>query len=234
VDREVRKTFEETAPVRKSWESVEAVAKPFAPMLAARGMAVPQALESYLRTDALLTQGTPEQKAHTFAQLVRTYGMANESGLEAINRFLGQSSPAPASPFVQQQPAVDPNVIAAQVRAQIEQEQRNKQLSTFYDSHEFAMDLDGDMAAIVSAGRTRDPEEAYKLALRMHELDEASEIGAILRQRKAAKAAEGQQASAAAKRSAGTSVKSQPTVVASAPPKGIRAALEAAMAKGGK
>lgn len=222
-EREIARTLQETADVRKGYEQVQRTLAPYETIARANGMDAMSYAGSVLQTAAVLHVGTPQQKAQAFAALIQQF----QPDLQAINAFLeGKAGPVP-----QNQPAARPVDIESLVNQKLEQARAKQDAESFLATKpEFLDDVRDDMLLVMqtarSQGRNMTWAEAYDRACKMNE-----GVQEALAQRKAAEATRTAQPVTDAARRAASSVRSQPAAPMRAQPKGIREAMEAAAEK---
>jgi len=223
-EREIQAALQTTAADRKYAEEIRQTIQPYEAMLRSQGATPAQAVGTLLRSGYTLQHGTPQQKAQLAAQIITGYGV----DIEQLAAALDGKATAPAQ--------VDPRSIAQQVEAQIMQRlgsqaatqaaQRNQErLDKFAEAHEFFEDVRVKMADILAARGDTNPtdaalDDAYDLACRVH-----PDIGNVVKQREAAKAAETSQEATKRAQEAASSIKSTPAGAKAPPPADRREVL---------
>jgi hypothetical protein len=236
LDREVRQTMQEAAPLRRMKEEVEKAFAPYQQFAQSIGQ-TPLGLAQQASQVALQISTAPAHvAAKVFADLIRS---RPDVQLELINGHLdGQPQAQP------QQPHIDPATIAAQAeervwkRLQGERQEREaakarSMVEEFASSpeHEFFQDVWPDMAGLIDAAKARNVElplkDAYDRAVWAN-----PELRAILQQRELAKSAATAKAATQRASAAGSSIRNQPASPVNGKATGdLRADIEAAFAQ---
>jgi hypothetical protein len=225
VDREYRKTLEETAEARRGYQQFKETVGPFEAMIRAEGGHPLQAVGNLLNTAAALRTAPVAHKGQVIASLINTFGIP----LEAVNAALGgPQTGQPSSTQPQMAPEYrDPRVdeLLSTLREQRTQHlQAIQQKSTadveaFLASKEFAEDVREEMADLMDVVSMQNQRRLQQgLAPTPFTLDDAynravqlkPDIVEVLKQREAAKAAQSSQSSTQRARYAASSVRSQP------------------------
>lgn len=202
-EREFTSGIQEKATQAKAYQEVQETIRPFEADMVAAGYTVPKALQEWAQLSHTMHRGSPQQKAALAAHLINSMG--GDDVIDAINAAR-QGQP------VQQQAQQNPqgfseNQLEAwfQKKAQMAAQQRTQQeWQSAIAADEFGEDVKQLAWAIAQAQRVP-PAEAIKLAKLAH-----PEIGPIMRQREAATAANGGNASVARAKLAASSVRSSP------------------------
>lgn len=218
-ERDMTRGLQEAAPARKFQQDFQATIAPYEAHIRSQGADPMKAIGSLLQTSYALTSAPPAHKAQVVAQIIKGYGV----DIAALDSILsGEAAPQSAP----QQ--FDPNAIAQQVQQQVMQtiqQQRMEahrskaaqEIEAFASEKPFFDDLREEVADYMEVAAKRGIamtlEQAYSRALKVHESDDKSEIGIVLRQRKAAEAAKANQASTQRAKVASSSVRSQPASV---------------------
>lgn len=227
LEGDTRRVMQESAELRKESQRFQQAVAPYSAMLASEGIDAVHASADLLRQAYLLRTGAPQQRAKLLAGWIQQSGVPIDLLAQALD----------AAPTQQQPQALDPEAIIRQAEQRVEQRMkaaRDQHLTTraqadwakFSQSHEFAEDLRQKIGVLVGAasqqGVAMTLEEAYNMAVAMD-----PQVSGVLKQRQAAGAAATAQAATQRAMAASSSVRSAPAVAAAAPPKGLRAVLEA-------
>jgi hypothetical protein len=233
-EREIEAGMREASEARQNWSRFEEVARPFLPFMAMNGSDPIQAASNMFRTTAMLQSGSPIQKAGMMAQVMMQYAVDPELVYAAL-----QGAPPPA-----QQPRGeirDPRVDQLLSRLESAKAEKEKavearlqqEIETFAQKAEWFSDVRIPMADLIEVwdrqGKITDSnltemiQKAYDVAVQMN-----PDIAQAVRQRQAAGQASTAQANLQRAKNAASSVRSQPTVGGSGPPKNRREALERA------
>lgn len=201
VERETKATIQETAAARKAYQEIQEAYRPFEPVLASLGYTPAAQIAEHSRFTYTMTQGSPQQKAGFIASMINSSGV----DLDLINEVLS-GQPPPAQQAQPQGVMTEAQLEAWFARkAQAAQQQRAEQeWRSAVQGHEFGADLEK-LARAIAQAQGVSPKEAMTLAQGAH-----PEIGPIMRQREAANAAQGGNASIQRAKLAASSVKSSP------------------------
>lgn len=201
--------------------SMERALQPYMQTIQSLGVAPDVAVGHLLRADAMLRNGSQEQKATYLATLAKQYGID-----------MGQASQvAPEQQYVFQLEQQLKQLQQQQQDFQRSQQERemqslNSELQAFSQEHEHFEAVRDDMAALLQAGRAKDLQEAYDMAVYANPQTRA----ALLEQQRqeALKQAQSQALASRAKAAAVSVRGSSPASGSVAAPTSLRAALEAA------
>lgn len=225
-ETEITRTLQETAQARQVASQVRETLAPFEGLARANGMDSLRYAGSVMQTAAALHMGTPVQKAHIVAQLIRAYAI----DVDGVNAVMQGQAPAQTA-----QPPQDVGQLveqALQARIQQATETRATQAWQEFESNapEFLADVKDAMREILMVagqqGRTMTYQQAYDRACKMDE-----GVSETLAQRKSAAAARTAQPVTPAARAAASSIRSRPAVAPAAQSKGLDAAMRAAADK---
>ena len=201
--------------------SMERALQPYQQTLQGLGVSPDVAVSSLLKADAMLRNGSQEQKAQYLATLAQQYGID-----------MGQASQVPQKdPYTfhleQQLQRVQQQQEEFQ-RSQQERESQslNSELQAFAQTAEHFEVVRDDMAALLQAGRAKDLQDAYDKAVYAN--PQTREI--LLKQQESDRVKQAQQTALANRaRAAAVSVRgSSPASGSAAAPTSLRAALESA------
>jgi hypothetical protein len=211
-------TYKQAAARAQAYDQVIA---PYQQTLQKMGVAPEAAIGALFKADHILRNSAPHEKAQYFAQLAQEYGIQLDQ--------------------VQNPPQVDPayqhvlnelqNLKASQqqdlyTRQQAEQAQLNSQIASFAEGKEHFDAVREDMAALLQAGRAKDLDAAYDMAIWARP-DLRS--GLLQQQTRAAEEKARAEVQKAKAQSASVSVRgSSPVSGQTATPDNLRAAIEAA------
>lgn len=201
--------------------SMERTLQPYMQTIQGLGISPDVAVGHLLRADAMLRSGTPEQKATYLATLAKQYGID-----------MGQASQvAPEQQYVFQLEQQLRKLQQQQEEFQRSQQERemqtlNSELQSFAQDHEHFEAVRDDMAALLQAGRAKDLQQAYDMAVYANPQTRA----ALLEQQRqeALKQAQSQALANRAKAAAVSVRGSSPASGSTAAPTSLRAALESA------
>jgi hypothetical protein len=239
VDKEVRKTMQEAALVKKSIEAVDQTIAPFEHLIrtaqAARGEQYNplQTIGTLLRTAAQLQVGSPQDQAQIVASLIKTHRIP----LDVVNEALGfrveqqdpeadaeggeveQPQPRPVRRQQPQQHAQapgefhDPRLDSLLEKARVDQEARNAAVIESFKKdpkNEFFEDVRVEMAALMEAAESRGQKMGMQEAYdRAVRAD--PELWKIVEQRRAIERVKKQSQSNQRAKAAAASVPSSPT-----------------------
>lgn len=227
IDREVRKTMQESASARQTAIEWQRTVAPFEAMIRAEGAEPVKAVGELLRTAAALRSAPAGHKAQLVASMISTFGI-DPAAVAA--HLAGTAPPAQPQPQPRQQEFRDPRLDQFFQERQTQMAERiETELQEFSQTHDFMEDVAPRLSVLLkTAAEQRIPislEEAYNAAIAMD-----PELSAVVKQREAAKASNVQKASTERARAASSSIKGSPAGGSSTPPKpkGMRAQLEAA------
>lgn len=207
VDREVARTMNESASLRKQQEAFNRTVAPYAHVLQAEGLEPLQAVDTVFKMVNRLRVGTPQEKAQIVAHLTKSYGVDVEQLANALDGHAAAAAP--------QQQFRDPRVdqllstieTGKREREQALREEGRQAWEDFVGSHEFAEDVKADMAYVMESRGDISEEDAYNLAIKLFH----PEIQGVLDQRDEAKRAATPNGATQRKRAASVSVRSAPT-----------------------
>jgi hypothetical protein len=215
VDREVRKTMQDSAEARQNYQRFREVFAPAEPLLRAQNVDPVAFTSSAVQTAMALAAGTQAIKAQALVQLIKTYGVDIQALDAALTQSMGHAPP-PGSPGVPVGPYQDPRV--DELLRSIEQakslqarqlEERARAEIAKVENEEFFEDVRADMADLLDLAARRGvaltPQEAYRRATLLH-----PEVSKVLEQREAAKQAANPNGSTQRARAAAASVKGSP------------------------
>lgn len=183
----------QAAEARKFTEQFEKTVEPFKAIIAAEGAESPiAAVEALMQTTAVLSMGTPQQKAARISQLISHYGI----DLDTLDEVLS----AEISGTPQQQAQNDPiqslleqrlkpvEEFMQNINGQLEQTQQTQQaavaqeVTSWSEGKEFLEDVRLDMADLLdmskARGRNMTLDEAYTAACNMN-----PEVSRVVQQR---------------------------------------------------
>ena len=201
--------------------SMEKALQPYQQTLQGLGVTPDVAVGSLLRADAMLRNGSPQEKAHYLSVIAQQYGID-----------LGQAAeiPRPDAYTFQLEQRLQ-NLQAQQEQYQRSHQERetqslNSELQEFAQTAEHFEVVRDDMAALLQAGRANDLQAAYDMAVYAN--PQTREI--LLKQQESDRIKQAQSAAIATRaKAASVSVRgSSPASGSSASPTNLRAALEAA------
>ena len=228
-EREHGQLMEQAASARQFNDAFQRVCSPYEVLIRAEQTTPLQAVDSLLRSAAVMHVGSPEQKVGLVAGIIKQYGV----DLHLLDSVLANAPlPAPGAG-----PMLDPRVdqLLAQQQAWFQQQQQTEQaglqhlLGDFAATHEFYGDLRLVMADLIEmAGRRGDVltmEDAYAKACK---LDDG--VSKILSTRASANSAGAQNAAAQRARRAALSITGDTTPAGATMPRddSLRSTLEAA------
>jgi hypothetical protein len=236
-ETEINRALNDGAESRKMGEAMAQAAAPYAQMIAMEGSDPVSSAASMFQTAAVLKSGTPRDQAGTIARIVQMYNIDVQLLDQALSAGMPQQTQQPANGQQPPAPAYDPRidqVIQQQQQMMSAQQSRENQhrqqvqsamgvqVEGFGKDHEFFADLRASMADIVDVahmqGRDMPLQQAYDTAIAMR-----PEIGQVIAQRAAAKAA-GNGSANRAKRAA-SSVKDSPSGGKAPPRDDLRGAI---------
>jgi hypothetical protein len=243
-ESEGQRLLQDTAGLRQFAQQFDNVVRPYEMFIRSEGSDPLSAVQGLMNTAAELRVGTPQQKAHIVANIVRQHGIDLELLDHTLAQVLGVTQPGQQAPQQLRDPRVD-QLLAQQQRQQWEQQQYLQQqdaletqtiqqgLAHFASTHEFYTDVASTMADLVDvATRQGQPINLERIYARACQLDE--QVSTIISQRGGAQPGrpgvpQTSQAVLRAKRAA-ASVKGDPNPAGSTVPKddSIRASIEAA------
>lgn len=191
-ERQIQETLTQTDNVRKFANDFAQIVQPYSHLIAQAGSTPLRAVDSMMRTAAVLTTGSQEQKAQTLVNLIAQYGVDIPtldkvlSGVVKDGKVQGatpqqEQPPAWARPMFEFMSTVQQQRMAAQQAAAAEAQQAVESFS----EKPFFEDLREEMADLIEVaarrGRAMTMEEAYERAVQAN-----PEIRAIVQQRQAA------------------------------------------------
>ena len=201
--------------------SMEKALQPYQQTLQGLGVSPDVAVGSLLRADAMLRNGSAQEKAHYLSVIAQQYGID-----------LGQAAdvPRPDAYTFQLEQRLQ-NMQAQQEQFQRSQQERemqslNSELQDFAQTAEHFEAVRDDMAALLQAGRAKDLKDAYDMAVYAN-----PQTRQTMLEQQRNEALKQAQSSAIANRAKAASVSvrgSSPASGSSASPTNLRAALEAA------
>lgn len=202
-------------------QAIDQVIAPYQQTLQKMGVAPEAAIGALFKADHILRTSAPHEKIQYFAQLAQEYGISidqlqNPPQVDpAYQQVLNELQALKAS---QQQDM--------QTRQQAEQAQLNSQIAAFAEGKEHFDAVREDMAALLQAGRAKDLDTAYDMAIWARP---DLRTGLLQQQTRAAEEKARAEVQKAKAQSASVSVRgSSPVSGQSATPTDIRSALEAA------
>jgi hypothetical protein len=204
IDREVRRTMQESAEARQGYQKFREIFTPVEPILRANNVDPHKFTSDAVQLVMTLSAGAPQIKAQAIAGLIRVYNI----DIPILDGLLsGQAQPV--SPEVYRDPRVDQLMqTIEQAKSQREQQleaQARAQLAEI-EGEEYFEDLREDMADLLDLAAKRNlaltPREAYNRAALMH-----PEISKVLQQREAARAAANPSGSTLRSKLAASSIK---------------------------
>jgi hypothetical protein len=229
-EKEASRLVQETSQARQVTDFVGQLQQKYAPALQAEGVDALTASANLMNLASRLRFGTPVEKAHLAAQIIRNYGVdvtALANALDGQPMQQGQQQP---------QMMTDPRVDQLFTQLQGMQQQREEQViqkatgevEAFGDGKEFFEDVREDMADLLEVAARRgidlSLEQAYERACKMQ-----PDISKVLDAREAQRrAGTGQQSTQRAKLAA-SSVRGTPAGVSTSQPKDLRGDIEAAI-----
>lgn len=197
-DREVTVALHEAAERSKRGDVFSQLIAPFEPHIRATGGDPLNFASKAMQALYTLRMGSKEERAQLAAQMYQLANVSDEEFVQAV-----QKGPSPQS-----QPAqapVDPNAIAEQVYAHIQQRQAVQEWQTFVSTHEHADTVKGVMQALLRGGVAKDYGDAYNQAVKIH-----PDVAPKVAQAEAAKAATSLREATQRARTATSSVRSNP------------------------
>jgi hypothetical protein len=232
VDREVRKTMQESSEARKFATNVHQTLAPFEGLARANGLDTVRYAGTVMQTAAALHMGTPQQKAAVVAQLIGTYGI----DVDAVNAVMQGQAPAAAP---QAPPQVNVRQEMQRVFSELQNQQLQQQATSAIEKARADSEFWGDVgeekivnlaAALINSEPGLDPILALKNSYGML-AERTPTVSGVLKQRAEAEAAKARLASTQQARAAAGSIKGTPTSQGESRPAGLRAVLEARAAK---
>lgn len=227
LDKETVGVLRESANARKFAESFNQVVSPYMGAIQSEGGNPLQTVHGLLQTaQALRGPG----KAQVVANIIRQFGVSEESLVEALQGQAPQGHGRAAAPAPAQTEFRDPRVDQMlEQRAQALTQRAHRDTAAFSEKAEFIEDVRHHMALLLKEAADRGQgmtlEEAYDAACWANK-----DVRGTLQKREAAKA--NAQASTQRARAASSSIRSQPASAGTAGPDGsIRGDIMAAMSK---
>ncbi len=230
-EKEAKLAIDGSSPDREYAKQVRESLAPFEPFLRSQGVTdTVGAARGLMQTMQNLAHSPPAQKAQIIKSMMEQFGVPVD---ELDRQLAGEGQPKDAQGQYRD-PRVDQLIAqieqGKQQREQANNERIQSELATFGESHEFFEDVRQEMSDLIRAagqrGHSMSWEQAYNRAVRGND-----ELWSILEQRKAAEAANAQQASTQRAKNASSSVRNQPaTPVSGNSSKDVRGAIEAAIA----
>jgi hypothetical protein len=232
-ERESARIVQETSQARQVASHIDTLSQKYAPALQAEGVDVIKATENLMSLASRLRFGTPIEKAHLAATIIRSYGvditqLANVLDGQPMPQLHGQPQPPQG---MYQDPRVDTllselNAIKQQREQQVV-EKAVGEVEQFGSTKEFFEDVREEMADLLEVASRRkidlSLEQAYERACSMH-----PEISKVLAARKAAEQAGTANQSTQRARHAASSVRGTPSGVSTSQPSTLRESIEAA------
>ena len=235
-ERETAIAMQRASEAQKGAAQIQELTRPYEAVIRQSGLDAPKYVENLLQTAYQLNTAAPQQRAAVLADIVMQFGVTPADLDQAlVARIQGQPAPAQSQ---QQQQFRDPRFdVLMQQMQQAKQQRESAQaaessqiVDSFKDSHEFAEDVQDEIADILEVwakrGKTavspEDLERAYTIACQNN-----PDVAPLLEQRRAAEAAQKAIASTARSRSAASSVRSEPAAPLASQPADRRAVLEA-------
>jgi hypothetical protein len=233
-ERESARLVQETAPARQVYQHLSSLQQKYAPALQAEGVDVVTAATNLMDLASRLRFGTPVEKAHLAATIIRNYGvdvnaLANALDGQPVQPLHGQSGQPQQGMY--QDPRVDAlfQQLEQAKQARIEQtvQAATSEVEQFGSDKEFFPDVREDMADLLEVAAKRgidmSLEQAYDRACLMR-----PEIAKVLEARKAAENAGTARQSTQRARIAASSVRGTPATASTPKPEDLRGAIEAA------
>ena len=228
VDREVRRTMQDSAEARQVHQQLREVFAPAEPYLRAQNLDPMSFTRSAVQTAMALASGTQTIKAQALVQLIKTYGV----DIQQLDAALSGSVPAQMQPAEYRDPRLDQLLqtieqTRAQQARQVEEQARAEIAKV--EGEEFFEDVRLDMADLLDLASRRGvaitPMEAYRRATLLH-----PEVSKVLQQREAASRAANPDGSTQRARAAAASVRGSPAgpSLSGQEPRDLRGELEAA------
>lgn len=233
-EAEINQALTTTGEARKHYEEFNQTVSPFEGLMRAEGATPMQAVQTLLGTAATLQTGSPQAKAERIAGLIQHYGvdlrtldsllageMPEDNSMSQFESMLNQRM-APMNEFLNQQQNQQ------QQFAYSQQQEANTEWETFKNTHDFATDLQTEMAdwltMAAQKGQSMTIDQAYEKAIMMN-----PEIQQIIQQRKSANEASAQSKKIRQKEGASVSMRGGGAMQQGAPaPQSRREALEQA------
>ena len=209
IDREVRKTMQDSAEARQNYQRFRETFEPYMPMLRAQNQDPFQFSAQMAQTVAALATGPQQTKAEIVANVIKAYGIDIPTLAAVLD-----GTPVPQQ---QQQVYRDPRVDELLQTVEQAKAQRDQQLAAQaqesikgIEQEEFFWDVKDDIADLLDLAANRNlaltPKEAYNRAIMMH-----PEITKVVQQRQAAQAAVNPNGSTQRSRAAASSPRASPT-----------------------
>lgn len=212
VDREIRRTMQESAEARQVHQRLRETFAPAEPFLRAQGMDPLAFTSSAVQTAMTLAGGTQAQKASALVSLIKTYGVDIQALDAALVGTVGPGGAQQPQPEVYRDPRLDQllqTIEQAKGQQAKQMEERARAEIAKVEGEEFFEDVRMDMADILDmAGRrgvAMTPAEAYRRATLLH-----PEVSKVLQQREAAKQAANPNGSTQRARAAAAGVRGSP------------------------
>lgn len=255
IDREVRRVMQETAEVRKQYQQIQEIARPWEHLIRASGSDVPKTIETFFKSAGVLNAGPIPARVELLGQLFGTH-IPTEARVPALAHLiasggidiqqLDQALAAAMQGRPQRLPTqapVDPGELVRrakdELRKELEQERgtflqqkAEQEAEAFAKEHEFFDDVRETMADLIEVAEKRGIAMTYQQAYdRAVAMDEG--LQQILKQRDAAKSAATAQAATQRAQQAASSVRSKPAAAPSAAqsPRTLREMIEAKAAE---
>ena len=227
--------FKGISTYQQEWKGakplLDAIA-PFMPELEANNIKPDQWIKNLGQAHYTLAKGSPQEKLQMFAQLSRDYGVPLQALFDPqiAQQYVQQTIQAqPARPVPQQDigSLVRQELLTAKLNDEIQNFETAKDATgnTLHPHYQLVRD---DMALLLEAGKARDLNSAYRMALRLHDDLFAADQEAKRKADDTARLDAQRKAVAAAKGSAVSVRSATPASAGAAPKKGIRANLEEA------
>jgi len=162
-EAEVEKGFTKFDEERQYGKSIKDIVTPYMPMIAAEGGTPQIAIQSLLNSAYLLRTGTPQAKGQMLLDLARQYGADLSAAMQPQQQIdpqlqRTQQELEQMKQYLQQQESL---------KQQLQQESIQSTIQTFAANSENVHfeSVKADMAALLQAGRAKDLQEAYDMAV---------------------------------------------------------------------
>lgn len=232
-ERETARVVQESAQSRQVAERINTLQQQYAPALQAEGVDAITASANLMSLASRLRFGTPVEKAHLAATIIRNYGVDVQALAAALD-----AAPVPLHGQAQQrqQPPSDPRVDQLFQQLGAMQQQRQQQVverattevEEFGSKQEFFEDVREDMADLLEMAAKRGVDltlqQAYERACAMH-----PDVSQVLAARQRAAQAGNSQQSTQRARAAASSVRGTPSGAPVTQATDLRSTIEAAI-----
>ncbi len=231
---EMEQFGQDNARARKIANEYVDLVEPYRALIAGAGSTPFQAVDNMMKTAAMLTVGTPQQKAQTAADIIKNYAidiqqldslLAGEDIPDSETAKFGQMLDQRLAPVTNFMRSIETQRTSghATTQASIDAE-----VDTFATKNEFYEDVREEMADMMEVAAKRGQEmtlaTAYERTTAFH-----PEIGPIVAQRKAAASAAETNKKVRRKRRAGSSITGAPGAKSSDNPGSMRGAIQLAI-----